>query len=143
KDVLKDFMTEEAQKYFKDIPGRRIVPKGQLSVVEDVTKNDFIRCNANPVPRSFAYAAVEFKQGKYSVVFHPNFVDRKVLLNYGTRTREDEINPNMPILAWDGKGTRLAVVYNEEGKNKFFVYDIVNRVKINKQELPMFTQIQD
>jgi hypothetical protein len=143
KDVLRDFMSEESQKYYKDIRARRIAPKGQLSVVEEIRKKDFIRFNANPQVRSFAYAAVEFKQGKYSVVFHPNFVDRKVLLQYGTKTREDEINPNMPILAWDGKGTRLAVVYNEEGKNKFFVYDIVNRVKINKQELPMFTQIQD
>src|SRR5215216_3256378 len=143
KDVLKDFMTEESQKYFKDIRGRRIVPKGQLSVAEETGKKVFIRFNANPQPRSFAYAVVEFKQGKYSVVYHPNFVDRKVLLHYGTRTREDEISPNMPILAWDGKGTRLAVAYNEEGKNKLFIYDIVNRVKIINQELPMFTQIQD
>lgn len=143
KDVLNDFMTEESQKYFKDIRGRRIAPKGQLSVVEEVGKKDFIRFNANPQPRSFAYAAVEFKQGKYSVVLHENFVDRKVLLKYGTRTREDEINPNMPILAWDGKGTRLAVVYNQEGKNRLFVYDVVNRVKSVNQVLPMFTQIQD
>ncbi|MGZ8538917.1 MAG: hypothetical protein ACXWV9_11670, partial [Flavisolibacter sp.] len=143
KDVLTDFMTEESQKYFKDIRGRRLAPKGQLSVVEDVTKKDFIRFNANPQPRSFAYAAVEFKQGKYSVVLHENFVDRKVLVKYGTRTREDEISPNMPILAWDGKGTRIAVVYNEEGKNKLMVYDLVNRVKTANQVLPMFTQIQD
>ena len=45
------------------------------------------------------------------------------------RTREDEINPNYPMLAWDGKGTRLAVLYNEEGKTRLFVYDIVNRIK--------------
>jgi hypothetical protein len=143
KEVLRDFMTEESAKYYKDIRARRIAPKGQLSVVHEIKKKDFIRFNANPQVRSFSYAAVEFKQGKYSVVFHPDFVNRKVLLTFGTRTREDEVNPNMPILAWDGKGTRLAVVYNEEGKIKFFVYDIVNRVKINKQELPMFTQIQD
>lgn len=143
KDVLRDFMTEEAQKYFKDARGRKLVPKGQLSVVEEIGKKDFIRFNANPMPRSFAYASVEFKQGKYSVVFHPNFTDRKVLLTYGARSREDEMNPNMPILAWDGKGTRLACVYNEKGKNHLFVYDIVNRIKIIQQELPMFTQIQD
>jgi hypothetical protein len=143
KEVLKDFMTEESEKYYKDIRGRRVAPRGQLSVVEEVGKKDFIRFNANPQSRSFAYATVEFKQGKYSVVFHPNFVDRKVLLSFGTRTREDEINPNYPILAWDGKGTRLAVVYNEEGKTKMFVYDVVNRVKIIKQDLPQFTQIQD
>lgn len=143
KDVLRDFMTEEASQYFKDLRGRRIAPKGQLSVVEDVSKKDFIRFNANPQPRSFAYADVEFNQGKYSVVFHPNFVDRKVLLQYGTRTREDEISPNMPILAWDGKGTRLAVVYNDQGKNHLFIYDAINRVKTIQQDLPMFTQIED
>jgi hypothetical protein len=143
KEVLQDFMTEMSQLYFKDIRGRRMMPKGQLSVTEEIGKKDFIRFNANPQPRSFAYAVVEFKQGKYSVTFHPNFVDRKVILQYGIRSREDEINPNYPILAWDGKGTRLAVVYNEEGKNKLFVYDAVNQVKISKQDLPMFTQVVD
>jgi hypothetical protein len=143
KEVLKDFMTEESQLYYKDIRGRRIVPKGQLAVTEEIGKKDFIRFNANPIPRSFTYAVVEFKQGKYSVVLHENFTSRKVLLEYGVRTREDEINPNYPILAWDGKGTRLAVLYNAEGKNKLFVYDVINRVKIIKQDLPQFTQIQD
>jgi len=143
KEVLRDFMTEMSQQYFKDIRGRRLMPKGQLSVTEEIGKKDFIRFNANPQARSFAYAVVEFKQGIYTVAFHPNFVDRKVILRYGVRSREDEINPNYPIMAWDGKGTRLAVLYNEEGKTKLFIYDIVNRVKINKQELPMFTQVQD
>ena len=143
KDVLKDFMLEEPQKYFKDVRGRRVAPRGQLSVVEEVGKKDFIRFNANPTPRSMAYASVEFKGGKYSVVYHPNFVDRKVLLTFGTRTREDEINPNYPILAWDGKGTRLAVVYNEHGKTKLFVYDAVRQVKSVRQELTQFTQVQD
>src|SRR6476469_1751679 len=77
KDVLKDFMMEEPQRYYKDIRGRKIVPKGQLSVSVEIGKKDYIRFNANPQPRSFAYADVEFKQGKYSVVFHPNFTDRK------------------------------------------------------------------
>ncbi len=143
KEVLADFMTNESQKYFKDIRGRRIVPKGQLSVTEEINKKDFIRFNANPVPRSFTYAVVEFKGGKYSVVLNENFVDRKVLLKFGARTREDERNPNYPILAWDGKGTRLAVLYSDEGKIKFFVYDVLNRVKFNKQEITQFDQVQD
>jgi hypothetical protein len=143
KDILKDFMNEMSQEYYKDIRGRRIVPKGQLSVSEEVGKKDFIRFNANPQPRSFTYAVVEFKQGKYSVVLHENFTSRKTLLQYGTRSKGDEINPNYPILAWDGKGTRLAVVYNEQGKTRLFVYDIVNRVKIIHQDLPMFSQVQD
>jgi hypothetical protein len=143
KNLLADFMTQMAEEYYKDIRGRRIVPKGQLSVVEEVGKKDFIRFNANPIPRSFTYAVVEFKQGKYSVVLNENFVNRRVLLKYGELSRGDEINPNYPILAWDGKGTRLAVVYNEQGKTKLFVYDVVRRIKIAKQELPMFDQVQD
>src|SRR5688572_13136180 len=143
KDVLKDFMAEESQKYFKDIRGRRVVPKGQLAVTELIDKKDFIRFNANPVPRSMTYAVVEFKQGKYYVVLNENFVTRKVLLKFGTRTREDEKNPNYPILAWDGRGSRLAVVYNEEGKTQLFVYDVVNRIKTVKQELKEFDQVQD
>jgi hypothetical protein len=72
-----------------------------------------------------------------------NFVSRKVLLKFGSRTREEEKNPNYPILAWDGKGSRLAVLYSQEGKVKLFVYDVVNRIKSVKQELPMFDQVQD
>ena len=103
KDVLSDFMTEETQKYYKDIPGRRNVPKGQLSVTQEVRKKDFIRFNANPVPRSFTYAYVEFKQGQYRVVLMENFLNRQVLLKYGARVNENEQNPNYPILAWTAK----------------------------------------
>ena len=143
KDVLREFMTEQSAMYYKDIRGRRIVPKGQLSVTEEIGKKDFIRFNANPMPRSFTYAVVEFKQGKYSVVVNENFTNRKEILKYGVRSREDEVNPAYPILAWDGKGTRLAVLYHDEGKIKFFIYDLINRVKINKQEITHFDQVQD
>ncbi|MGQ0737521.1 MAG: hypothetical protein ACT4OJ_00520 [Bacteroidota bacterium] len=143
KKILQDFMTEVQEQYFKDIRGRRNTPRGQLSVSEDIGKKDFIRFNANPVPRSFTYAVVEFKQGRYQVVLMENFVDRKVLLKLGVRTREKDLHPNYPLLAWDGKGTRLAVLYNDEGKTKFFVYDVVNRNKLWKYEIDKFDQIQD
>ncbi|MBI1342952.1 MAG: hypothetical protein GC171_08465 [Terrimonas sp.] len=144
KDLLKDFMTEEGEKYFKDIRGRRPVPKGQLAVTEEIRKKDYIRFNANPLPRSFTYAVVEFFHGQYCVVLHENFTEKKVLLKLGTRTREKEINPNYPILAWDGKGTRLACIYSEEGKLKLFVYDLVNRFKpVKNRELKDFDQVQD
>lgn len=144
KEVLKDFMMQVPEQYFKDIRGRRNAPKGQLGVSEVVGKKDFIRFNANPSPRSFTYAVVEYTRGQYKVVLMENFVNRRILLKFGIRSREaNEKNPNYPILAWDGKGTRLAVVYFEEGKTKLFVYDVVNRIKVIKQELPMFDQIQD
>ncbi|MEO5561887.1 MAG: hypothetical protein ABIR18_00605 [Chitinophagaceae bacterium] len=143
KDVLKDFMVEMPQAYYKDIRGRRNAPKGQLGVSEVIGKKDFIRFNANPNPKSFTYVVVEFKKGIYSVVLNENFVNRKVLLRFGTRSKEDEKNPNYPIIAWDGKGTRIAIVYWQEGKLKLFVYDAFSRSKVVKTELPMFSQVQD
>ena len=143
KKLLQDFMIDVPQQYFRDIRGRKNVPKGQLSVSEVIEKKDYIRFNANPIPRSFSYAVVEFKQGRYQVVLMENFVNRKVLLKQGVRSREEQLHPNYPIVAWDGKGTRLAVLYNSEGKTKFFIYDVLNRVKMNKQEITMFDQVQD
>ena len=143
KEVLKDFMVEIPQQYYKDIRGRRNAPKGQLGVSEVIGKKDYMRFNANPNPRSFTYVVVEYKKGIYSVVLNENFVNRKVLLKYGERSRENEVNPNYPIIAWDGKGTRIAVLYSHQGKLRLFVYDAVNRVRITKQDLPMFNQVQD
>ena len=144
KVVLDEMIRDEQERYFKDIRGRRNAPKGTVAITEVVGRKDYYRFNANPVPRSFAYAMVEFKQGKYQVVLVENFVNRKVLLKFGARSREEEVNPNLPILAWDNKGTRLACIYNTQGKLKIFVYDNANRTKyINERELTQFDQVQD
>lgn len=143
KKLLENFMTEMPQVYFRDIRGRKNAPKGRLAVSEDIGKTDYIRFNANPNPKSYTYAVVEFKQGRYQVVLMENFTNRKVLLKQGVRSRDEIEHPNYPLLAWDGKGTRLAVVYYEKGKTKLFVYDLVNRNKLWGQELDMFDQVQD
>ncbi len=143
KYILQDFMVDQQEQYFKDIKSRRNTPRGSLSVSEDIGKKDFIRFNANPVPRSMTYAIVEFKQGRYQVVLVDNLSERKILLKQGVRSRDEILHPNYPILAWDGKGTRLAVLYYEEGKTKLFVYDVINRTKLLKQEIAKFDQIQD
>jgi hypothetical protein len=143
KEILKDFMVEMPQTYYKDIRGRRNAPKGQLGVSEVIGKKDFMRFNANPNPKSFTYVVTEFKKGIYSVVLNENFVNRKVLLKFGQRSKEDEKNPNYPIIAWDGKGTRIAVVYWKEGALRLFVYDAFSRYKVANQELDMFDQVQD
>ena len=145
KEVLKEFMIENEEKYYKDIRSRRNFPKGQVAIVEEVKNNrDFFRFSANPTARSQTYAVVEYRNGRYDVVLYENLVDRKVLLKSGVRTNENEINPNYPLLAWDGKGTRLACIYSHEGKVKLFVYDLVARYKpIKDQEIPYFEQIQD
>ena len=77
------------------------------------------------------------------MVLYENLVDKKVLLKNGTRTQENEMHPNYPLLAWDGKGTRLACIYWEGGKTKLFVYDMVARYKTVKQTIPHFEQVQD
>lgn len=143
KELVKNFMLEVPQQYYKDIRSRKNAPKGQLGVSEIIGKKDFIRFNANPNPKSFTYVVTEFKQGIYRVVLNENFVNRKVLLKFGHRSKEDEKNPNYPLIAWDGKGTRISVLYSQEGKLHLFVYDVVNRIKVIKQDLPMFNQVQD
>ncbi|MET0637265.1 MAG: hypothetical protein ABWZ25_14640 [Chitinophagaceae bacterium] len=143
KALLSDFMLEVPQTYYKDIRGRRNAPKGQLGVSEVIGKKDYMHFNANPNPKSFTYAVVEFNQGIYTVVLVENFVTRKTLLRFGTKTKELEKNPNYPLLAWDGKGSRLAVLYSDKGKLKLFVYDAIQRFKPIKQDLPMFNQVQD
>jgi hypothetical protein len=144
KEVLKEFMNERTEMYYKDIRGRRDTPKGVASIVEEVSENkDFIHFTANPAPRSQTYAVVEYIKGMYRVVLWRDMTERKVLLKTGVRVNENEVNPNYPLLAWDGKGTRLACMYNEEGKIKLFVYDLVKNYKPIKTTLPDFEQIQD
>jgi hypothetical protein len=143
KEVLRDFMVFQEEKYSKDIRSRRNTPKGTNSVVEETTNyKDFFRFTANPAPRSQTYAVVEFKRGVESVVLYENYINRKVLLRSGVRNHENTPNPNYPMLAWDPKGTRLAVVYWQEGKVKLFVYDMIARYKPIKQDLD-FDQVQD
>jgi len=144
KEVLKDFMDEEEQKYDKDIRGRRNFPKGTVSVVENISPaKDFFHFSPNPQPKSQTYAVVEYDHGKYCVVLNENFIYRKVLLKTGVRMNDNQINPHYPLIAWDGKGTRLAVIYWDKGKVRLFVYDVVQKYKPVVQDLDMFDQVQD
>ncbi|RXK83972.1 hypothetical protein ESB13_15450 [Filimonas effusa] len=143
KEVLKDFMTYEEDKYIKDLKQRRNAPRGRLGIVEDVAKKDVYKFQPNPNPRNNSYAVVQFKKGHYSVKFVDGNYDEHILLGYGVKTYAGDINPNYPILAWDGKGSRLLVIYWREGKTYMFVYDAVARIKRFKQEIKGFEQILD
>jgi len=143
KDVLQDFMAEEQTRYVADIKQRRNAPKGKLSVVEDLTKSDFYHFNANPNPKNNSYAVVQFTKGKYKVRYYDNVFDEHTLLEYGVRTISGDMNPNMPILAWDGKGSRLLCMYTKEGKTYMFVYDVIANIKRFKQEVVGFEQVLD
>lgn len=144
KDVLSDFMDYEQQKYSNDLKQRRNAPRGKLTVVEESTKDiDYFKFAANPNPKNNSYAVVKFKKGIYSIKFVDNFYDEKVLLKYGVRTIAGDINANYPLLAWDGKGSRLLVIYSQNGKQYMFVYDAIANIKRFKQEIEGFDQILD
>ncbi|MFM6970649.1 MAG: hypothetical protein ACKOWZ_09650 [Sediminibacterium sp.] len=143
KEILSDFMEFEQEKYAKDIRQRKNSPKGQLNISEDVSKKDYFRFQANPNPKSSNYAVVEFNRGIYSVKLMENFYDGRVLLKSGVRTNQGDINPNYPIMAWDNKGTKLLVIYTEEGSIKMFVYDVVTHIKRFKQKIAGIDQILD
>jgi len=143
KEVLAEFMEYEQDKYFKDIARRKNAPKGSLVVTEDVSKHDYYRFNINPNLKSKAYAMVEFKKGVYSVKLNENYYDLTTLLTRGIKTLQGDISPNYPIMSWDGKGTRLLVIYPEKGKIKMFVYDQVAKYKRFKQTIEGFDQILD
>src|SRR4051812_17397729 len=144
KDVLADFMEYEGKKYYDDIRKRRNAPKGKLSVVEEVSKNhDFYRFVGNPNPKNNSYAVVEFTKGVYEIKYVDNLYDEHILLKFGVKTQQGDINPNYPIMAWDGKGTRLLVIYWKDGKINMFVHDVTANFNRFKQQIEGFDQILD
>lgn len=141
KDVLVDFMAYQEEKYSDDLRQRKNAPRGKLSVVEDLDEANYFRFAGNPNPKSNAYAVVKFKKGIYSVKYINDLYEEKTLLSFGVRTYTGDINPNYPQLAWDGKGSRLLVIYSKEGKINMFVYDVIANVKRFQQEIEGVEQI--
>ncbi|MDQ6845848.1 MAG: hypothetical protein M3Z92_16140, partial [Bacteroidota bacterium] len=106
-------------------------------------RKDFFHFNVNPNKRNGSFAVVQYDKGQYKLLLNEEDKD-KVLLKFGAKAKLDEINPNYPMMAWDPKGTRLSVLYGEEGRIKLFVYDVVTRVKPYKRDLTnLFDQVQD
>jgi hypothetical protein len=144
KELLEEFMQVESEKYYADLRGRRNQPKGTVVAVEEASNGrDYYRFQVNPIPRNNSYAVVEYQKGIYRVVYEDLSIERKTLLKAGILNNQDELNPNYPIMAWDPKGSKLLVIYTDQGKIKMFVYDIPSKIKTNKQELPEFQLIQD
>jgi hypothetical protein len=143
KDLLDEFMQKETERCYEDIRGRRNYPKGSIAVTEDVNANkDFYHFAANPNVRLYTYAVAEYNKGNYKVSLYENFYRTKVLVNSGVKLIQHERNPVYPIMSWDGKGSRLAVVYWEKGVVKLLAYDLVNRDVTVRQALP-YDQVTD
>ena len=144
KELLVEFMEYQDEKYYKDIDRRKAYTKGNYIDGFDISKRlNYYRFNVNPNKRNNSYVVTQFKKGIVRVILSEDF-ENKTLLKYGIRTYENQMNPNYPLMAWDPKGTRISVVYAEEGKLKLFVYDIVTRIKQYKIDLTdKFDQVQD
>lgn len=143
-DLLKEFMEYNDDKYSKDIRKRKPYPKGSYVEGFDISKRlNYYRFNVNPNKRNNSYVVTQFKKGIVRVILNDEY-ENKTLLKYGVRSYENEMNPNYPMMAWDPKGTRIAVIYPWEGKLKLFIYDIVTGIKFDKLDLSdQFDQVQD
>ncbi|MEO6220057.1 MAG: hypothetical protein ABIO81_06480, partial [Ginsengibacter sp.] len=144
KAVLADFMEFETEKYERDINRRRNYPKGTEITGFTVGKRiDYFHFNVNPNKRNNSFAVVQYKKGQYKLLLNDEDGD-KVLLKFDVKSNANTINPNYPMMAWDGLGKRLSVLYSEEGKIKLFVYDAVLKTKPYTRDLTQhFDQVQD
>jgi hypothetical protein len=144
KEVLSDFMEFMDDRYSKDISRRKSYPKGSFIDGFDIDNRlDYFRFNVNPNKRDNSYVVSQYKKGQVRVIYNDGDVD-KTLLKYGARSWKNEINPNYPLMAWDPKGTRITVLYSEEGRLKLFVYDLVTKIKQYKIDITdKLDQVQD
>lgn len=143
-ELLVEFMEYQEEKYYKDIARRKAYPKGNYVEGFDISKRlNYYRFNVNPNKRNNSYVVTQYKKGIVRVILNEDFENR-TLLKYGVRTYENQMNPSYPLMAWDPKGTRIAVVYVQEGRLKMFIYDIITRIKQYKIDLTAdFDQVQD
>lgn len=143
KTLLDEFMAYQEAKYEQDIRKRKYYPKGsEITYVKIGRYTDYYNFNVNPNKRNFSFAVVQYKKGQYKLILDEDG-EKKTLLKLGAKSRVGDINPNYPMMAWDPKGTRLAVLYEEEGRLKLFVYDVITRVKPYKRDLTdVFDQVQ-
>jgi len=144
--VLADFMVYENDKYENDNNKRKPIPKGNNVATFDIKKRrDYYRINVNPNKKDNSYAYIEYNKGIVKLKLNQDDGDNiTTLLKYGIRSYENETDPTYPLMAWDPKGTRLSVIYTEEGRVKLFVYDIITRIKPIQLDLTKdFDQVQD
>ncbi len=142
--LLREFMEYEEDKYYKDITRRKSYPKGNYVEGFTISKRlNYYRFNVNPNKRNSSFVVTQYKKGIVKVLLSEDF-EYKTLLKYGVRSYQNELNPSYPVMAWDPKGTRIAVAYTQEGKLKLFVYDVITRIKQYKLDLSSkLDQVQD
>ncbi|WP_298715889.1 hypothetical protein [Chitinophaga sp.] len=135
-----DFMIWWRKRFQEDGRRRRQVTRGTGVISNEIGKKDYYRYAPNP--KNSMYAVVEYSKGTYKVKINLGWTTNKVLLKSGVKQLTSKLDPNYPLLAWNHKGNRLAVVYEHEGKTRLMVYDLISKITI-RQDLPMFDRIID
>jgi hypothetical protein len=143
KQTLADIWTFNQQRYQQDNRGRRQYTRGTPVVSsEDNPDKDYYRFH--PDPKNNNYAVVEFKKGLYKVLFYQGYYNPTVLFKNGVRQLRSQVNPDYPLLAWDPKGNRLAILYERRGSLELMVYDVITRTRTYEKlpELESVTSMQ-
>jgi hypothetical protein len=140
KAALQDFMAYNAKRFQEDNRRRRQSTKGRTIAVKEVGKKDWYRFQANPKNASFA--VVSFNKGFYKVQLQTGEDKPTTLLKNGVRMQASQLDPNYPLMAWNQKGNRLAIVYESEGMTKLMVYDMISRTRM-KYDLAKFDRVID
>ena len=144
KELTKEFMEYQEEKYEQDLARRKPYPKGNFIDGFDISPRlNYYRFNVNPNKKNNSYVVTQFKKGVTRVILNDDF-ENITLLKYGTRTYSSNIDPNYPLMAWDPKGTRIVVIYAEQGEVRLMLYDAL--VKVEKYNISLsdyFDQVQD
>ena len=108
-------MQYNQNKYLQDVRGRKDVPSGKLTLLKEIGKKDYFRFQPNPNTKNSSYVFVLYNKGVSKVVYTENFNKEFVLWRSGIQNLEERPNPNYPLLAWDPKGTQIAIVVWQKG----------------------------
>lgn len=143
KVLLKEFMQYSQQKYLEDIRARKDIPSGKLTVLKEIGKKDYFRFQPNPNPKNSSYVYVQYRKGVSKVIYTENFYKEYVLWRSGVQNLEEQPNPNYPILAWDPKGTQVAILVWQKGQLTLDVYNTLTKKKSIKGQVLALEQIKD
>ncbi len=143
KTILKDFMQFNQNKYLQDVRARKDIPSGKLTLLKEIEKKDFFRFQPNPNPKNNTYVFVQYNKGVSKVIYTENFFREFVLWRSGIQNLEDRPNPNYPLLAWDPKGTQIAIIVWQKGKLILHIYNTLTKKKTVTQQTLPFEQIND
>lgn len=86
KQLQRDFMEYQDNKYYKDIARRKSYPKGNYIDGFTISKRlNYFRFNVNPNKKNSDYVVTQFKKGIVRLILSSGF-ENKTILKYGTRS---------------------------------------------------------